>query len=123
MLVIPNNKLARDVVVNIVEPDLEYRLSLTIGVDYDSDIEKVKGVMVDAALSHAHVLREGRKAPYARVEEFGDSAITMKMKLWIDDADKRNRYAGEIRELICNAFKREGIVSPFPSRDVYIRRE
>lgn len=123
MLVIPNNKLARDVVVNIVEPTLEYRLSLTIGVDYNSDIEKVKRVMVDAAKSHAHVIQEERKMPYARVEEFGDSAITMKMKLWIDDADKRNRYAGEIRELISNYFRREGIVSPFPSRDVYIKRE
>jgi len=47
----------------------------------------------------------------------------MKMKLWIDDADKRNRYAGEIRELIDKAFKREGVVSPFPSRDIYIKRE
>jgi small-conductance mechanosensitive channel len=123
MLVIPNNKLARDVVVNIVEPTLEYRLSLTIGVDYNSDIEKVKRVMVEAAKSHAHVMQAERKMPYARVEEFGDSAITMKMKLWIDDADKRNRYAGEIREIINNYFKREGIKSPFPSRDVYIRRE
>jgi small-conductance mechanosensitive channel len=123
MLVIPNNKLARDVVVNIVEPTAEYRLSLTIGVDYDSDIEKVKRAMVEAAKSHAHVIQEDRKMPYARVEEFGDSAITMKMKLWIDDADKRNRYAGEIREIISNYFKREGIETPFPSRDVYIRRE
>ncbi|MFQ5910796.1 MAG: mechanosensitive ion channel family protein, partial [Thermoplasmata archaeon] len=106
-----------------VEPDLEYRLSLTIGVDYDSDLDKVKRVMVEAAKGHSHVLQEGPKMPYARVEEFGDSAIVMKMKLWIDNADKRNRYAGEIRELISRAFKREGIVSPFPSRDVYIRKE
>ena len=61
--------------------------------------------------------------PYARVEEFGDSALVMKMKLWIDNADKRNRYAGEIRELINDAFVREGVKSPFPSRDLYIKRE
>lgn len=123
ILVIPNNKLARDVVVNIVEPTLEYRLSLTVGVDYKSDIEKVKQVMVEAAKSHPHVIQEERKMPYARVEEFGDSAIVMKMKLWIDNADYRNRYAGEIRELINNAFAREGVNLPFPSRDVYIKRE
>ena len=123
MLVIPNNKLARDIVVNIVEPDPNYRLSITVGVDNNSDIEKVKRVMVEAAKSHAHVLQEEGKMPYARVEEFGDSALIMKMKLWIDDADKRNRYAGEIRELISYYFRREGISTPFPSRDVYIRRE
>ncbi len=122
-LVVPNNQLARETIINIVEPDLEYRLSLTIGVDYDSDVDKVKETMVGAALSHAHVLQGGRKAPYARVEEFGDSAVVMKMKLWIDDADKRNRYAGQIRELISKAFRREGIVIPFPSRDVYMKRE
>ncbi len=122
-LVVPNNQLARETIVNIVEPDLEYRLSLTIGVDYDSDIDKVKEVMVGAANSHAHVLQEGRKMAYARVEEFGDSAIVMKMKLWIDNADKRNRYAGQIRELVSKAFKREGIVIPFPTRDVYLKRE
>ncbi len=122
-LVVPNNQLARETIVNIVEPDLEYRLSLTIGVDYDSDIDKVKEVMVGAANSHAHVLQEEGKTAYARVEEFEDSAIVMKMKLWIDNADKRNRYAGQIRELISKAFKREGIVIPFPSRDVYMRRE
>ncbi len=122
-LVVPNNQLARETIVNIVEPDPEYRLSLTVGVDYDSDIDKVKEVMVGAALSHAHVLQGGRKTPYARVEEFGDSAIVMKMKLWIDNADKRNRYAGQIRELISKAFRREGITIPFPSRDVYMKRE
>lgn len=123
MLVVPNNKLAREMIVNIVEPDPAYRLSLVVGVDYSSDVDKVKEVLVATAKSHPHVLQEEGKMPYARVEEFGDSALKMKMKLWIDDADKRNRYAGEIRELIDKAFKREGIVSPFPSRDIYIRRQ
>lgn len=123
MIVVPNNKLARDMIYNIVEPDPSYRLSLVVGVDYSSDIDKVKEVLVAAAKSHPHVLQEEGKMPYARVEEFGDSALKMKMKLWIDNADKRNRYAGEIRELIDKAFKREGIVSPFPSRDIYIRRQ
>ncbi|MFQ6106182.1 MAG: mechanosensitive ion channel family protein [Thermoplasmata archaeon] len=123
ILVVPNNKLAREMIVNIVEPDLAYRLSLTIGVDYDSDLDKVKEVMVAAARSHPHVIQGKGRMPYARVEDFGDSAIIMKMKLWIDDADKRNRYAGQIRELISKAFKREGIVIPFPTRDIYIKGE
>lgn len=122
MLVIPNNKLSRDIVVNIVEPDLAYRMSIMVGVSYDSDIEKVKKLMVGSALSHQHVLRTEGREPYARLEEFADSSIIMKLRFWIDNADMRNRYAAEVREIINENFKKERIEIPFPIRDIYVKK-
>lgn len=119
ILVIPNNKMAREMIINLVEPDLAIRQSTSIGVAYGSDLEKVKDAIVSAARNHPGVITDqaGRE-PYARLEEFGDSAMIFKMKFWVADADQLNRVRGEVNEAIVKSLTVAGIEIPYPTREL-----
>ncbi|MEE9236809.1 MAG: mechanosensitive ion channel family protein [Thermoplasmata archaeon] len=115
MLVIPNNKMARDVIVNLVEPDETIRQKTTIGVAYGSDIERVKATIVAAAKENPLVIKdEPGREPYARLEEFGDYAMLFKLKFWVSSADKLNRVRGEVNETIVQRLDEAGIEIPVP---------
>lgn len=121
LLVIPNKRMAGEMIVNLVEPDPAIRQSTSIGVAYGSDIARVKEIIVGAARTHPGVItgQEGRE-PYARLEEFGDSAMIFKMKFWIADADQLNRVRGEVNEAIVRQLREAGIEIPFPTRVVHL---
>ncbi len=117
MLVIPNNKMAREMIVNLVQPDEAIRQSTSVGVAYGSDIQKVKEIITSAARDNPGVIKdEPGREPYARLEEFGDSALVFKMKFWIKDADKLNKVRGEVNEAIVQRLTEAGIDIPFPIR-------
>ncbi len=117
MLVIPNNKMAREMIINLVEPDEAIRQETSIGVAYGSDMEKVKEIIVSAAKENPGVIKdETGREPYVRLEEFGDSALVFKLKFWVKDADKLNRVRGEVNEAIVKRLTKAGIDIPYPIR-------
>lgn len=119
ILVVPNNKMARDMIVNLVEPDEAIRQRTTVGVAYGSDVDEVKATLVAAAKNHPLIIKdEPGREPYARLEEFGDSAMKFKLKFWVSDADKLNRVRGEVNEAIVQRLADAGIDIPFPTRTV-----
>ncbi len=124
LLVIPNNKIAGDTIVNLTEPDLAIRQSTTVGVEYGSDVETVKAILADAARENPWVIKgeEGRE-PYARLEEFGDSALIYKLKFWVSDADKLNRVRGQVNETIVARLTEAGIEIPAPMMTVTLEDE
>ncbi|MFQ5986273.1 MAG: mechanosensitive ion channel family protein [Thermoplasmata archaeon] len=124
LLVIPNNKIAGDTIVNLVEPDLAIRQSTTVGVEYGSDVKTVKAILADAARENPWVIKgeEGRE-PYARLEEFGDSALIYKLKFWVSDADKLNRVRGQVNETIVARLADAGIEIPAPMMTVTLADE
>ncbi len=119
ILVIPNNKMAREMIINLVEPDLAIRQSTSVGVAYGSDLERTKEAIVSAARNHPGVITDqpGRE-PYVRLEEFGDSALVFKMKFWVANADQLNRVRGEVNEAIVDSLAAAGIEIPYPTREV-----
>lgn len=119
LLVVPNNKMAGDVVVNLAKPDLAIRQSTTVGVAYGSDLETVKTILAESASDHpgVHKSQPGRQ-PYARLEEFGDYALIFKLKFWVKDADLLNRVRGEVNETIVQRLTEAGIEIPPPMMTV-----
>ncbi|MEE9163672.1 MAG: mechanosensitive ion channel family protein [Thermoplasmata archaeon] len=124
LLIIPNNKIAGETIVNLVQPDLAIRQSTTVGVEYGSDVETVKTILADAARENPWVIKgqEGRE-PYARLEEFGDSALIYKLKFWVSDADKLNRVRGLVNETIVARLTEAGIEIPAPMLTVTLEDE
>jgi small-conductance mechanosensitive channel len=119
ILVVPNNKMARDMIVNLVEPDEAIRQNTTVGVAYGSDVERVKETLVAAAEENPWVIKdEAGREPYARLEEFGESGMVFKLKFWVRDADKLNRVRGEVNETIVKRLAEAGIEIPYPTRTI-----
>ncbi|MFQ5552700.1 MAG: mechanosensitive ion channel family protein [Thermoplasmata archaeon] len=124
LLVVPNNKMAGEMVVNLVEPDMAIRQSTKVGVEYGADVETVKTILAEAAADHpgVHKAQSGRQ-PYARLEDFGDSALIFKLKFWVKNADKANRVRGEVNETIVRRLTEAGIEIPAPMMTVTLEDE
>lgn len=102
---------------------MEYaKINLEIGVSYDSDLDKVKQVVdeVGLALAEDKVWKEFvTEAPYfARVNDFGDSAIIIKIFGKTLPA-KQWSVEGELRKRLKTAFDENQIVIPFPQRVIH----
>ncbi|MDX1534534.1 MAG: mechanosensitive ion channel family protein, partial [Thermoplasmata archaeon] len=123
VLIIPNKEIANKKIVNYLRPDYRFKTNVKVGVAYGSDLRKVEEVMRDVARAHPDVLSEGEEyEPLFRVNEFGDSAIEVLIIFWVEDARKQWGTRSDITRDIERRFKEEGIVIPFPQRDVWSRQ-
>lgn len=98
------------------------RVNIDIGIAYRSDIEKVIEVVNKTGTELAADPYFGdliiSPPRFLRVNEFGDSAIIIKI-LGDTKPLKQWEVAGELRKRLKTAFDREGIEIPFPQRVVH----
>ena len=98
------------------------RVNLNIGIAYNSDLERVISVVnrVGEELANDPAWREFIIKPpqFLRVDDFGDSAIIIKI-LGETKPLKQWDVTGELRKRLKIAFDREGIEIPFPQRVVH----
>ena len=95
------------------------RVNLNIGIAYNSDLEKVIGVVnrVGKELAEDSQWKDFVTKPpqFLRVDDFADSAIIIKI-LGETKPIKQWDVAGELRKRLKIAFDKEGIEIPFPQR-------
>ena len=121
VIIMPNKELANRKIINYVRPDRRFRINVKVGVAYDSDLDKVRRVMVDVASSHPWVLKEEGVEPIWRVVDFADSAIVVMIFVWVDDVDHQWQLGSDLREQIKKRFHETGIEIPFPQRVVEVK--
>jgi small-conductance mechanosensitive channel len=95
------------------------RLRVPVAVAYGSDVDHVRQVLLDVALSHKEISRQ--PAPQVRFREFADSSLSFELLAWIPEPELRGRMLDELNTLVYKAFIREKIRIPFPQREVHIR--
>ena len=98
------------------------RVNLNIGISYRSNLEQVISVVnkVGKELTEDPAWKEHILKPpqFLRVDDFGDSAIIIKI-LGETKPLKQWDVTGEFRKRLKIAFDREGIEIPFPQRVVH----
>ncbi len=114
LIIVPNAELMKSTVHNLTYPRPEIRVRVDVGVSYDSDLSKVREVMVAEALKHPNVLKEHE--PEFRLLNFGDSSLDVSLRCRVADVSLQFTTTCDLREQILNAFRREGIEIPFPQR-------
>lgn len=116
LVVIPNNELASSSFVNYSHEDIR-RVDLTMQVHYDSDIEKVKSLMMDVVKKHEYSLEE--PAPYIRVSEFQEHAIAINLRVWTQ-TEHYYELKDDLIELIKEEFDKNGVVIPYNQLDIHV---
>jgi small-conductance mechanosensitive channel len=114
LIVVPNAELIKSTIHNITYPMPRIRVKIDVGVGYDSDIDKVREVMLDEAAKHPNVLDEPE--PRFLLIGFGDSALEVSLRCHVADPELYRRTPSELRIAILARFRREGIEIPFPQR-------
>jgi len=124
-VIVPNSELLSNPLKNLNLRDDYGRVIIKLGVAYGSDTLKVRQLLLDLAEANAGVIREGQVAgltgPIVFLTDFGDNALGFELRAYVLEVDARLSVASELRFAIEAAFRREGIVIPFPQREVWLR--
>ncbi|WP_432738792.1 mechanosensitive ion channel family protein [Maridesulfovibrio sp. FT414] len=120
MITIPNSVITNGKVVNQSMPTPSFRVRIKIGVAYGTDIDKLEKILVEIAA--ANPMAVDFPEPRVRFRAFGDSALEFELLCWAIRPHDRGRLIHELNKTIYRRFNEEGIVMPFPQRDVYIHK-
>ena len=115
-LVIPNTKIWGSVIKNVTA-QRTLRVDLVFGVSYDSDIEKVDRILSEVVSQHPKVLSDPE--PKIRVDSLGDSSVNFIVRPWAT-RDDGWEGRGDLIRSVKMRFDAEGIVIPFPQRDLHV---
>ena len=121
LLIIPNSELCNSMVSNLAFPDVRIKVKLNIGVAYDSNVQIVKKLLVDIALSVTGVEKD--PLPEVYFAAFGDSSLNMSLFFWVIDYNQVISVTDAINSLIINRFQESGIHIPYPTRTVLLEKE
>ena len=120
VLIVPNNEFINNVVTNWTANDPNVRLTVPVGVGYNSDPKVIRQLLVDAANAHPDVLKE--PAPAVFFNDYGDNSINFNLLVWTATlSHSPGRLKSDLYFALFGIFKERGIELPFPQRDLHLR--
>lgn len=111
-VIVPNATLLSSSIVNLTHGDNISRQSISVGVAYGSDVEKVRKILLECALAHKYVMKN--PAPYVLFKDFADSSLNFELRCYTNDIWKGWIVPSDLRFAINKRFIEEGIEIPFP---------
>jgi len=119
---IPNSMLVTDPIESWTHEHSQVRLSLKVGVAYNTDLAKAKQIMESVCYDVSRIMTS--KPPQALVVNFGDHSIDFSLRFWLRDTSAGIRpVISEVLMGIKHRFDEENIVIPFPQQDLWIRND
>jgi small conductance mechanosensitive channel len=114
---VPNSELWNKRIINYSR--LSTRLvDLAFGVSYEDDLAKGQTVLRELAGSDDRVASD--PAPQTFVDELGDSAVVLRLRVWAANADYWTLRRA-LTESGKAALEAAGLSIPFPQRDLHIK--
>ncbi|MGB3203947.1 MAG: mechanosensitive ion channel domain-containing protein [Crinalium sp.] len=125
LVVVPNSKLGSAIFTNYHLPAKEINVQISVGVSYDSDLEKVEYITLEVAKEVMQEVSAGIDdfEPFLLFEKFGESSIDFTVFLRVNEFLDRRIAKHKFIKRLHRRYKQDGIEIPFPKRDVYIKRE
>ncbi|QLC32745.1 mechanosensitive ion channel family protein [Halarchaeum sp. CBA1220] len=124
-LVMPNGEMRETNIVNYSAEDERTRLSLTVQVTYESDVEAARGAMERAAARCEEVIEGGPDIrigsarypakPTCYLEEFADSGIDLTLRYWAKQPYRLPGIRSNVQRAIREEFEgREDVAFAYP---------
>jgi len=120
LIIVPNSTFTTTQVTNWSGNDPSIRLSIPVGVSYDSDPDTVRTLLLQIAHQHPDVLSD--PAPEVVIAELGDSTLNFLLRFWrMIGQDDNYRIKSDLYYSILRVFAEQRIEMPFPQRDLHVR--
>jgi small-conductance mechanosensitive channel len=119
-VIVPNSKFITDDVINWKYNNNEVRFRIPVSVAYGSDARQVEKLLLEVADREPDVLK--LPPPVVRFLEFGDNGLLFELRAWSSSlVDRKGKLISQLNFSIYERFNEEGIVFPFPQRDIHLR--
>ncbi|MDP3761016.1 MAG: mechanosensitive ion channel [Ramlibacter sp.] len=118
--IVPNEKLITERIENLSLADPRILLSTDITVGYDSDVDLVQRILLDAARTSDRVIADPE--PAARLVKFGADGLEFTLQFWIGDPQNgQMNVRSDVNLHILKSLREAGIEIPFPQRVVHLK--
>jgi small-conductance mechanosensitive channel len=125
MVIIPNNKLGQAIYTNYNLPDQRIGISVSFSVSYDSDIDRVQGILLAESLAAVGNVPGllADPAPYVLFNPGpGQSALVFQVNFSVDGFGIQNVTQSELRKRLFKRLKSEGVSMPFPTQTIILEK-
>jgi len=96
-IIVPNKTFITGQLINWSLTDTITRVTLKLGVDYGSDLDLVKALLLQAARENPRVLKEPE--PHVYFLNFGESTLDHELRMHVRDLGDRNPVIDEVNRL------------------------
>lgn len=117
-ITIPNSRIWGDIIQNYTGNPTRRLFNLEVGISYSSDIDKAIKIINEILKKDARVLKD--PAPQVVVKNLGDSSVNIAVRPAMKKEDYWELYF-DLVKTIKEQFDKNGIIIPFPQRDVWIK--
>jgi small-conductance mechanosensitive channel len=111
-IILPNSMLVAEPVRNWTHNDSMGRFLVAVSVDYRSDAEQVRGILLGAAREHPKVLTHPE--PSVVLARFGASGLDFELRAFVADIFESGSVASDIRFSLLGLFREKGITIAHP---------
>lgn len=117
---IPNEELVTNKVVNWSYSDNRVRVKRRLRVEYETDLRMATKLVMEGAAKVDRVLQD--PAPNCLVMEFGDEAVELECRFWIEDPQNGiNNVGSAVMLSVWDLFKEAGIDIPLRQEEILIQ--
>lgn len=117
MIIIPNSRLAQNIVVNYSLPENRTALKFPIGVSYEHDPDFIEKIILDLLNENLKNIPGTLTTPTPSIvlnPGFSEYALTFTLTVHIEQYSDPGPILGAVRKLIIKKFKEEKIIIPYP---------
>lgn len=115
LVIIPNSVIGNGQIEKFTYPDPSYRIDVSLGIAYGSNIDRVIEIIEQAISSVPGILKS--KPPMVDFLEFGDSAMIFRAMYWLETYEDI-RLRTHVNKSISQALDNTNIDMPFITYDV-----
>ncbi len=120
-VIVPNKTIITGKLINWTLSDTLTRLKINVGVNYDSDTDKVTEVLMSILKSMPDVIADPE--PRVFFTELADSSLNFICFAYLANMDNRLGTQSAINHAIIKRFREEGINIPYPQRTLHIETD
>ena len=106
-IIVPNKTFITGQLINWSLTDTVTRVTLKLGIDYGSDLDLVRDLLLKGAHENPRVLKDPE--PIVYFLNFGESSLDHELRMHVRDLGDRNPTLDEINRYINREFKAHGI--------------
>jgi small-conductance mechanosensitive channel len=123
MIVVPNNKIGTTIYTNYYLPEPRMQMSISFGVDNNSDIDQVEAILLDETKTSAAHLDGLLSEPPPSVRFNpgpGDFSLGFQVNFYVASFKDQYLVQSELRKRLYKRLVKENINMPFPTRTIIV---